>query len=198
MSQLSISFDYDLVPINYQWSKYSEDSDEFKGFNFLLVEHSGVKHYVCSEENGVALGDYLANYIFCERCIRDLESLYSPGMDYWFYKAWEQAEPYYEELPVWVHRLVELLITAGYISRITYNDAVYFVFSDLVKFEQQSLPDNLLNEVAKICRLSLVEFCEQFLADYGSTDELTEFDISDWAERIINEFVIAHSEGSDE
>lgn len=192
MAQLSIGFDHDLVPINYQWSKYSKDSDEFKSFNFLLVEHSGVKHYICSEENAVALGDYVANYIFCEGCIRDLESLYSPGMDYWFYKAWEQAEPYYEDQPVWVHRLIELLITTGYISRITYNDTDYFIFSDLAEFEKQSLPDDLLNEVAEICKLSLVEFCEQFFIDYGNADELAGFDVSDWAKKIINEFIVTH------
>lgn len=192
MAQLPINFDYDLVPINYQWSEYAENSYEFKSFNFLPVEYNGVKIYICSEENGVALGDYLANYIFCEGYIRDLESLYSPGMDYWFYKAWEQAEPYYDELPLWVHRLVELLITAGYISRITYNDTDYFVFSDLVKFEHQPLPENLLNEASEICKLSLVEFCEQYLIDYGNMDDLARFDVSDWAEKIINEFIIAH------
>lgn len=181
-----------LVPVNYQWHGYVKDSYEFKNCNFLRIEQNGKTYYVCSSENGVALGDYLSNYIIRDSCVWDLESVFSPGMDFWFYKAWEQAEPYYEEQPKWLHQLVNLLVSEGLLTRINRDSGEYLVFSDLESFEEQPLTSSIKAQVQIICRASLIDFCEEIFSDYGSTKELTEYDVSEWGAAIINEFVAAH------
>ena len=185
-------FDEKSVPIDYCWSGYVQDSSEFKNHNFLKVINGEVSSYVCSAENGVALGEYLSKYIIKHNCIWDLEAVSAPGINFWFYKAWEQAEPSYGDLPEWVHNLVEFFISEKLIARIDCNDNEYFTFSNLVSFESQDLPSAIQSHVLNICRTSLIKFCDNHFSDYGSTEELTEFDVSNWAESLIKEYIETH------
>lgn len=189
-----IDFDEELVPINYCWSGYVEDSAEFKNSNFLEVVHEGISFYICSAENGVALGEYLSKYIIADNCVRDLESVSSPGIDFWFYKVWERAEPDYVDLPEWVHKLVELFISEKLISRVNRSDNEFFAFSSLVSFEEQTLPSTIQTRVLNICRTYLMKLCDEHFLNYGSTEDLTAFDVSNWAATIINEFINNHPE----
>ena len=186
------SFNEDEVPINYQWSGYSANCEEFKKINFLKIDIQGISTYVCSEENGVALGDYLSKYIFKSPYFRDMESVFSPGYDYWFFKAWEQAQPNYSELDVWVHHIVELLVSSDLVARITVGNTEYFAFSNLTIYEEKALPDAVVLQGEKICKEDLLEFCEQSYADYGNADELSVVDVSPWAADIIKKFIQSH------
>ncbi len=150
-----VQFKDDEVPTNYQWSGYSKNAEEFKKYNFLLVKEGNEHIYICSSDNGVGLGDYLSNYIFKQDYIDELESVYSPGCDYWFFQAWEKAEPWYEELDDWVQGIIEMLILRGYIARIDKEDTAFFVFSDLTQYEETAIPRELIEESKKICDKSL-------------------------------------------
>ena len=186
------SFIEDLVPINYQWSGYSSNREEFKKMNFWRTDIQGVPTYICSEENGVALGEYLSKYIFKAPYFRDMESVCSPGYDYWFFKAWEQATPDYSELDIWVHHIVELLVSSELVARFTVSNTEYFAFSDLAMYEVDPLPEVLILQVERICKDDLLAFCEEYYADYGSADELSSIDVSPWAAGIINQFIQSH------
>ena len=185
-------FDENSVPVDYQWSGYSTDSKEFKETNFLKINIDGLPTYICSEENGVALGDYLSKYIFNQPFFQDMETVFSPGYNYWFFKAWEQSLPEYSELDSWVHQLVDLLISAGLIVRFESANTTYFAFSDLSAYEDQPLPDHLINEAKRICEKALVAFCRQSFTEFGSIEELLNLDIGAWAAQIIGTLVDAH------
>lgn len=122
------SFNANDVPINYQWSGYCKNSTEFKKYNFFETSCEDNTVYICSCDNGVALGDYLSNYIFCQPYMHDMENVLSPGYDYWFFQAWERAEPYFDELDEWVHDVVNHLMNNGYINRITCADMEFFYY----------------------------------------------------------------------
>lgn len=186
--------DWDTVPVDYQWSGYSSNCDEFKCANFLKVDTVKLPVYICSFENGVALGDYLSTYIFRQDYIQDMEAVFSPGCNYWFYKAWEQGAPQYEELDPWVHHIVELLMDSDLITLVQQGDASYFVFSDLATYESAALPTSLIDAAKTICEQELTAFCQQSLDDCGSTDELPLLDVSEWARSIIQHFINTHAE----
>lgn len=182
-------FSVETVPIDYLWSGYAADSEQFKETNFLKINTSGACTYICSEENGVALGDYLSEYILKQPFIRDMESVFSPGYDYWFSKAWEQASPEYSELDIWVHNIVDLLISSDLISRFKSGNTEYFAFSELATYEEKSLPDALIKQAETLCKDALIAFCEQSYADYGDTEELSSMDVSSWGAEIIDRFI---------
>ena len=192
--QLPEGFDWDIVPIEYQWSGYSANCEEFKAFNFHRIETDGNPLYICSSENGVALGDYLSKYIFKQSFIRDMEAVFSPGYDYWFFKAWELAAPNYEELDLWVHHIVDLLVASDLIACVEFDNCSYFAFSHLCDYESQILPTTLLDEAKAVCEKDLLSFCQQSLDNCGSTDELATLDVGAWADTIIQRFISAHTE----
>ena len=187
-------FDFDAVPINYQWSKYSANCEDFKANNFLKLETAEFPTYVCSAENGVALGDYLSTYILRQPFVRDMEATFSPGYDYWFFKAWEQAAPHYDELDKWVHKIVDLLIDAELITLINWGDNDYFLFSYLCTYESQDLPSAVIETAKASCEEELITFCLKSLDDYGDTDALALLDVGDWAGAIIQHFIATHQE----
>lgn len=192
--QFSKEVDWSAVPVNYQWSGYSANSEEFKTINFLKIETDEHPIYICSAENGVALGDYLSKYIFKQNFIHDMESVFSPGCNYWFFKAWEQALPQYEELDPWVHYVVELLIDSDMIDCIENDDDTYFVLSHLCDYESQLLPTSLIDAAKTVCERELLSFCQRSLEDFGNTAELTALDVGIWAGSIIQHFISTHSE----
>ena len=181
--------DWNSVPVDYQWSGYSANSEDFKAINFLKIEADGLPVYICSSENGVALGDYLSKYIIKQQFIRDMESVFSPGYDYWFFKAWEQAAPDYSELDAWVHNIVDLFVSSNLITRFKSGDTEYFAFSELAAYEEKSLPDVLIQRAETICKAALIAFCEQSYTDYGNTEELSSMDVSSWGAEIIDRFI---------
>jgi hypothetical protein len=185
-------FSAEAVPINYLWSGYATNSAEFKEANFLKMDSNGLAIYVCSEENGVALGNYLSKYIIKQSFIRDMESVFSPGYDYWFFKAWEQAAPDYSELDAWVHNIVDLFVSSNLITRFKSSDTEYFAFSELTAYEEKPLPDVLIQRAETICNEALIAFCEQSYADYGDTEELSSMDVSSWGTEIIDRFIQAY------
>lgn len=184
-------FSAEAVPINYLWSGYATNSAEFKEANFLKMDSNGLAIYVCSEENGVALGNYLSKYIIKQSFIRDMESVFSPGYDYWFFKAWEQAAPAYSELDTWVHNIVDLFVYSNLITRFKSGDTEYFAFSELSTYEEKSLSDALIKQAETLCKDALIAFCEQSYADNGDTEELSSMDVSPWASNIIEQFIIS-------
>ena len=185
-------FYVEAVPVNYLWSGYASNIAEFKEANFLKMDSNGLDIFICSEENGVALGDYLSKYIIKQQFIRDMESVFSPGYDYWFFKAWEQAAPDYSELDAWVHNIVDLFVSANLITRFKSGDTEYFAFSELATYEEKSLPDTLIKQAETLCKDAFIAFCEQSYADYGDTEELASMDVSSWGAEIIDRFIQAH------
>ena len=185
-------FSAEAVPINYLWSGYATNSAEFKEANFLKMDSNELAIYVCPEENGVALGNYLSKYIIKQSFIRDMESVFSPGCDYWFFKAWEQAAPDYSELDAWVHNIVDLFVSSELISRFKSGETEFFAFSELATYEETSLPDALIKQAETLCKDALLAFCEQSYADYGDTEELSSMDVSPWASNIIEQFIHSH------
>lgn len=183
------NFDIHAVPVNYQWSGYSTDSKEYKEMNFLKVGMDNLAVYICSEENGVALGDYLSKYVIKQPFIRDMEAIFSPGYDYWFFKAWEQAAQDYSELDEWVHKIVDLLVSSALIARFKVQETVYFSFSELALYEEKPLPRRLIQQMETICKDSLIAFCEQYYADYGDMKELLSIETGTWATSVIGRFV---------
>ena len=182
-------FPEEAVPIDYLWSGYAADSEQFKKTNFLKIDTNGASIYICSEENGVALGNYLSEYIFKQPFIRDMEAVSSPGYDYWFFKAWEQATPDYSELDTWVHNIIDLFVSSELISRFKSGDTEFFVFSELAAYEEKSLPDVLIQRAETLCKAALITFCEQSYTDYGNTEELSSIDVSAWGAEIIDRFI---------
>ena len=186
LSQLS--FNANDVPVNYQWSGYSKDSTEFKKYNFLETSCGESIVYICSHDNGVALGDYLSNYIFCQPYMRDMENVLSPGYDYWFFQAWERAEPFFDELDEWVHDVVSYLIANGYVQLVTFADTEFFVISEIVKYETQLLPEKLVIEVEKICEAALLKHFKEYLDENAEEFDETVMlgDGGEWAESILS------------
>lgn len=185
-------FSAEAVPIDYLWSGYAADSEQFKETNFLKLDSSSASTYICSEENGVAPGNYLSEYIFKQQFIRDMESVFSPGYDYWFFKAWELADPGYSELDTWVHNVVDCLISSDLITRFESGGKEFFAFSELSLYEEKPLPDTLIRQAETLCKDALIAFCEQSYADYGDTEELSSLDVSPWASNIIEQFIHSH------
>ena len=186
LSQLS--FNANDVPINYQWSGYCKNSTEFKKYNFLETSCEDSTVYICSCDNGVALGDYLSNYIFCQPYMHDMENVLSPGYDYWFFQAWERAEPYFDELDEWVHDVVNHLMNNGYINRITCADMEFFIISEIAKYETQVLPEQLVVDVERICETALIKHFNDYLTE--NAEELDEDamlgDGGEWAAHVLS------------
>ena len=182
-------FDPEIVPTFYQWSGYAKDINEFKSCNFLQVEVSdGSTAYICSDENGVGLGDYLANYILKQDVISEMENVYSPGYDYWFFQAWEASLPFYEDLHEWVQKIVEFLIEEQYIFQVRKGNPEYFVFSDLAKYEEQDIPISMATHIEKICEDCLLRFFIEELDDYGP-DDVPTGEGGDWAVSILQKAI---------
>lgn len=191
---VSESFENDAVPIDYLWSGYAADCEQFKETNFLKIATSGLPIYVCSEDNGVALGEYLSEYILKQHFIRDLESVFSPGYNYWFSKAWEQASPGYFDLDTWVQSIVDLFVSSNLIARFKSDGTEFFAFSELATYEENLLPDTLISQAEAICKDALIAFCEESYVDYGDTEELSSMDVSRWAQNIIEQFIRSHQQ----
>ena len=183
-----LNFNADDVPTNYQWSGYCKDSTEFKKYNFLETSCGDNTVYICSCDNGVALGDYLSNYIFGQPYMRDMENVLSPGYDYWFFQAWERAEPCFDELDEWVHDVVNYLLTNGYIQQVAFTDTEFFIISKIVKYETQILPERLVVDIERICEAALIKHFNEYL-----TENAEEFDEDamlgdggEWASHILS------------
>lgn len=183
-----LAFGESEVPTFYQWSGHCHSSSEFKEQNFLKLTDSEKDLYVCSEEIGVALGDYLATYILKQDFIRDMEEVFAPGCNYWFFKAWEQAAPQYEELDSWVQKIVDLFVANGFIIRFKRANTEYFAFSDLAVYEDNLLPTTLVEKITNICEASLLQFCERHLAEHRSAEGLSNIEVSEWGASIISNF----------
>lgn len=188
LNAIHLVFDEGRVPAFYQWSGHCQSSSEFKDQNFLKLTVSEKDLYICSAEIGVALGDYLATYILKQDFIHDMEEVFSPGCNYWFFKAWEQAAPQYEELDSWVQKIVDLFVATGFIIRFKRTDTEYFAFSDLDVYEDDLLPTTLVEEITNICEASLLQFCERHLAEHCSTEGLSNIEVSEWGAAIISNF----------
>ena len=181
------------IPVNYQWSGYVKNVEEYKEYNFLSVVAGEENIYICSSDNGVALGDYLSNYIFNHQYIYEIENVLSPGYNYWFFQAWERAEPWYDSLDDWMRNIVEYLIEKEYIYRLNKDDSTYFILSEIIKYEKQPLPESVLLDVEKICETSLLKYFEDnFENDDESFDENALLgDGGEWAKNVLEKFKLS-------
>ena len=184
-----LTFDADKVPTFYQWSGYCQSVSDFREHNFMKNSVAGNEVYICSEENGVGLGDYLATYILRQPFIQDMEMVFSPGCNYWFFKAWEQSAPFYEDLDDWCQQIVELFISRGLLARVNQTDTDYFVFCDLIAYEDTKLPDDFIDDIRQVCEAALLQYFAQVMENYGDSDELSIGDAGEWAEALLHRFM---------
>lgn len=185
----NLSFYTASVPTEYTWSGYCSDIETFIDANFLAQKCNGETVYICSAENGVALGDYLSNFALLMNCVNDMERVLSPGYDYWFFKAWEQALPDYEEQDSWFIAVVELLISKGLITTVTVEETTYFVFSAGEDFKTGIRSDETLAEIERICETALQSHFQTIWEDYGDIEEFDHIEASDWALTVLERFI---------
>jgi hypothetical protein len=157
----SLQFNPDDVPTFYQWSGYSPNVNEYKHYNFLEKEINGTNVLICSSDNGVGLCDYLSCYIINSDFLYETENILSPDYSYWFFRAWEQAEPYFEDQG-WFKRIVQLFIDRQMIIRIAGEDVDFFCLIGFDRYETAKLPDELLSQIKEICEETRKEHKEDF------------------------------------
>lgn len=171
-----LCFDEDSVPTFYQWSGYVKSVDEFKRYNFLSTTIDDHEATICSADIGVAMGDYLSTYILKSPIMWDLEGLLGGSIAYWFYKAWEQAEPYFDDQG-WLIDIVQVFIDRNLIIRISGDRADYFCLIDFSRFEDCNGLDDVLPQVNEICSNSLATILSERIVD-ASYEEVPSEELS--------------------
>ena len=198
---------FDDVPVDYLWSGYAHSVEKFKEYNFLCLDYGKDRLYVCSSDNGVALGDYLSGVIYRGQVISDMERIFISDMDYWFCLAFECNASEYDQLEDWFKSVVELLIQKGLIRRVSWNGTDFFLFSDLANYEDDSLPQELIDETKSVCKKHLLERFEERFVEEGFDERInlkeqknaeshdvfdcfdSLFDFTDWTRSVFEEFI---------
>ena len=82
------------------------------------------------------------------------------------------------------------MIANGYITHINKDETDYFIFSELIKYETQALPDSVFKDVEKICELALSKHFQERL-DENEDIEKNELlgDGGYWAEQILDRVI---------
>ena len=162
MNYGDLKFNESEVPTFYQWSGYSKDLDEFKKYNFLTLNTNDHQVYVCSSENGVGLCDYISRFVLKNSIIFETEAVLGAGIDYWFLRAWEQAEPSYEEQG-WFKDIIDLFMHDGSIVKVAGENADYFCLVDFTQLENGNTRKDYSEQIERICRSALIEYFQECL-----------------------------------
>ena len=151
-----LGFNEEDVPVDYCWPGYCSSMDEFKERNFLIQDFNGHKILICSNENGVALGNYLSGCIVTDY-MGELEVFISNSMsyDYWFCMAFECCENY-DQLEDWVKDIIELFIQKKAIIPIPEGKRDYFALVDTYEYEDGNCPDDIEAGVKKYVKRRLL------------------------------------------
>ena len=166
-------FDKKEVPTFYQWSGYAKSLDEFKSYNFKVLNLNEHEIFICSSDNGVGLCDYLSRYVLKDAVLYETEGLLGGGIDYWFLRAWEQAEPEYEEQG-WFKEIVDLFLQDSAVVRVHGEDADYICLIDFSRFEDGNVPQEYYKQIEKICETTATEYVLECLDREEKSEEEVE------------------------
>jgi len=177
------------IPVDYCWSGYVKSREEYEQKNFYVWFDGEQKNIICSDENAVALCDYISNYLLHSDVISDMESIFSPGYNQWFFLAWEQCITNLEECPQWIKDIFSVLVEVGVISTTSNEGISYYAILNVDNISNDSLPKNTNDKIEKLCKKNVNKYWEEAVE---SEDELIEPECNEWGMRLYREFVDSH------
>jgi hypothetical protein len=154
---------------NYLWGGYATGWEEFRQFNFRECHIDGQLHFMCSEENAVALLEYVETRSARLKGLQNLMECLGSEMDYWFMLAWECGMASYQDLPDWCQEFLDLCVKQRRI--ISCNIATEDLDDDVFIFSERSVSEISGEDFEDLSRRALVECLE---ARVEFLEEITE------------------------
>lgn len=172
------TIDTDNLNFEYLWSGYAQSMKQFIEYNFLDLKKNGKNCLVCNSMNGLALAEFLIEYVLDIPELEDLLDFMQPDMNYWFLKRFEACDDELENSEVC--GLVDILLEQKIIYKLPFESKADSEFDYILCFPEYEkfIQADWGKEINKKIYEEIIEIAKGFYSDF----ELDEPD-SDETER---------------
>ena len=167
---MKVDTDLLISGIDYTWSGYCENKEEFINSNFLKAIENGHSVMLCSEDNMPGLCDYLFNFVLKSDLLSELLYFISPDMDYSCFLAWEQGNPPFGDCYV-LDDIVQYFIDEKIIHVFQVNGNKLFVLVDFDRYEDRNFSKRVQNSIDEYCSEELLSVLDERLYGEGTTND---------------------------